>query len=159
MRPSPRTIGGGCVEPAASVRSRASSSMDSGAEQMGLPRRTGRELRAVFRGKTPTHRRYRDHLTVIVGATIGVDLVCTVLAYFLERHARGTEIHTFGSAFFWVSTQLLTVSSSLKNPISFGGRALDIFMEAYAITVIAALAGATGAFIQKRGRELDAKAD
>jgi hypothetical protein len=49
------------------------------------------------------------------------------------------------------------VSSQLKDPISFGGRALDIFMEAYAITVIASLAGSTGAFIQRRGMDLDAK--
>jgi hypothetical protein len=35
---------------------------------------------------------------------------------------------------------------------------LDVFMEAYAIIVIAALAGAFGSFIQKRGLELDAKA-
>jgi hypothetical protein len=124
---------------------------------MGLPRRTGRELRAVLRAETPTHRRYRDHLTVIVAATIGVDLLCAVLAYFLERRAPGAEIHTLGSAFFWTSTQLLTVSSQLKDPISFGGRALDIFMEAYAISVVATLAGSTGAFIQKRGHELDAK--
>jgi hypothetical protein len=122
---------------------------------MRLMGRAARELRAVFRGETPTHRRYRDHLTVIVLATVGIDLVCTVLAFFLERGAAGTEIHTLGSAFFWTSTQLLTVSSSIKDPISFGGRALDIVMEAYAITVIATLAGATGAFIQKRGLELD----
>lgn len=111
----------------------------------------------MFRAETPTHRRFRDHLTVIVLATIGVDLVCTVLAYFLERHAAQTEISTLGSAFFWTSTQLLTVSSSIKDPISFGARVLDIFMEAYAITVIAALAGATGSFIQKRGLEPDAR--
>jgi hypothetical protein len=43
----------------------------------------------------------------------------------------------------------LTVSSSFKDPISPGGRVLDVFMEIYAITVIAALAGAFGAFIQK----------
>jgi hypothetical protein len=124
---------------------------------MGLMRRTGRELRAVFRAETPTHRRYRDHLTIITVVTIGVDLLCTVLAYFLERHAAGTEIHSLGSAFFWTSTQLLTVSSQIKDPISFGGRALDILMEAYAISVVATLAGATGAFIQKRGLELDAE--
>jgi hypothetical protein len=124
---------------------------------MGLMRRTGRELRAVFRAETPTHRRYRDHLTMIVLVTIGVDLICTVLAYLFERHAAGTEIHTLGSAFFWTSTQLLTVSSQMKDPISFAGRALDIFMEAYAISVVATLAGATGAFIQRRGVELDAK--
>jgi len=120
---------------------------------MGLMRRSGREFRGILRAETPTHRRYRDHLTVILVATIGVDLVCAVLAYLLERHAPGTDIHSLGSAFFWTTTQLLTVSSQLKDPISFGGRALDIFMEAYAISVIAALAGATGAFIQKRGLE------
>jgi len=125
---------------------------------MELMRRTGRELRAIFRAETPTHRRYRDHLTIIVVVTIVVDLLCSVLAYFLERHAAGTQIHTLGSAFFWTSTQLLTVSSQISDPISFGGRALDIFMEAYAISVVATLAGATGAFIQKRGSELDAKA-
>jgi hypothetical protein len=122
---------------------------------MDLMRRTARELRAVLRAETPTHRRYRDHLTMIVVVTIGVDILCTVLAYLLERHAAGTEIHTLGSAFFWTSTQLLTVSSQMRDPISFGGRALDIFMEAYAISVVATLAGATGAFIQRRG--VDAK--
>jgi hypothetical protein len=122
---------------------------------MRAMRHAGGELRAVLRAETPTHRRFRDHLTVIALATIGIDLLCTVLAYFLERHAAGTEIHTLASAFFWTSAQLLTVSSQLKDPISFGGRVLDIFMEAYAITVIAALAGATGAFIQKRGLELE----
>jgi hypothetical protein len=111
----------------------------------------------VFRGETATHRRYRDHLTVIALATVGVDLICAVLAYFLERHAGQTEIRTLGSAAFWTTTQLLTVSSSLKDPISVGGRVLDVFMEAYAIIVIGALAGAFGAFIQKRGLEIDAK--
>jgi hypothetical protein len=125
---------------------------------MRVLRNAGREIRAVFRADTPTHRRFRDHLTVIAIATIGVDLLCAVLAYFLERHAAQTEISTIGSAFFWTTTQLLTVSSSIKDPISFGARVLDVFMEAYAITVIAALAGATGAFIQKRGVELEGRA-
>jgi hypothetical protein len=74
----------------------------------------------------------------------------------LERQAAKTEIKSFGSALFWTSTQLLTVSSSIKNPISPGGRVLDVLMELYAITVIAALAGSFGAFFQKRGEELEA---
>ena len=35
---------------------------------------------------------------------------------------------------------------------------LDVLMEIYAITVIAAVAGAMGSFPQKRGQEIDAKA-
>ena len=69
-----------------------------------------------------------------------------------------TEIKTFGSALFWTTTQLLTVSSSIKNPISAGGRVLDVFMEIYAITVIATLAGAMGSFLQKRGEEISEEA-
>ena len=120
---------------------------------------SGREVRDVFRAATATHRRLRDHLVTIVVATAGVDLVCTVLGFFLERHSAQTEIKTLGSAAFWSTTQLLTVSSSIKNPISTGGRLLDIFMEAYAITVIATLAGAVGSFLQKRGVEIDEQAE
>jgi hypothetical protein len=118
----------------------------------------GRELRDVLRGATATHRRLRNHLTTILVATIGVDLVCATVAFLLERTASETEVKTFGSAIFWTTTQLLTVSSQLKNPISTGGRVLDVFMEIYAITVIATLAGAIGSFLQKRGEEIDAKA-
>jgi hypothetical protein len=117
--------------------------------------RAAREVRDVFRGATKTHRRLRGHLTAIAIATLGVDLVCAIAAFFLERHAQQTEIKTFGSAAFWTTTQLLTVSSQLKNPITPGGRLLDVFMEAWAISVIAMLAAAFGSFLQKRGQELE----
>ena len=92
---------------------------------------------------------------VIIVATVGVDLLFAIAAFLLERHSQQTEIKTFGSAAFWTTTQLLTVSSQLKNPISPGGRILDVFMEIWAIVVIATLAGALGSFLQKRGQELD----
>lgn len=116
---------------------------------------SGREVRDVFRAATATHRRLRDHLLTIAVATVGIDLMCAIVAFILERHSQQTEIKTFGSAAFWTTTQLLTVSSQIKNPISTGGRILDVFMEAYAITVIATLAGAIGSFLQKRGAEID----
>jgi len=45
-----------------------------------------------------------------------------------------------------------------RNPISPGGRLLDIVMEAYAIAVIETMAGSFGSFLQKRGVERDAQA-
>lgn len=117
------------------------------------------ELHKVARAATRTHRRLRDRLVTIALATLGIDLICAVAAFMLERHAAQTEIKTFGSAFFWTSTQLLTVSSQMKNPITTGGRVLDVFMEAYAITVIAALAASMGSFVHKRSLEIDAEAD
>jgi hypothetical protein len=113
------------------------------------------EVRDVVRARTPTHARLRDSLVGIVLATVGVDLVCAVLALVFERHASQTQVMSFGSALFWTSTQLLTVSSSIQNPISTPARVLDVAMEVYAITVIAGLAGAMGAFLVKRGHELE----
>lgn len=116
-----------------------------------------REARDVLRGATATHRRLRDHLLAVTLVTVGVDLVCAILGFLLERHSQETDIKTFGSAIFWTTTQLLTVSSQIKNPVSAGGRVLDIFMEIWAVSVIATLAGAFGSFIQKRGQEIDEK--
>ena len=116
---------------------------------------TARELRDVLRGASATHRRLRDILVAVTLCTVGVDLLCAILAFVLEHHSRQTDIKTFGSALFWTTTQLLTVSSQLKNPLSVGGRILDVFMEIYAITVIASLAGALGSFLQKRAQEAD----
>jgi hypothetical protein len=118
---------------------------------------SAREFRDVLRAATATHRRLRDHLVTITVVTVGVDLLCAIAAFLLERHSQQTEIKTLGSAAFWTTTQLLTVSSQIKNPISSGGRILDVVMEIYAITVIAVLAGAIGTFLQKRGEETKGK--
>ncbi len=88
-------------------------------------------------------------------ATVGVDVLCAIAAFLFEHNAKQTELKTIASAAFWTTTQLLTVSSSITNPVSIGGRLLDIVMEVYAITVIATLAGAIGSFLQKRGQEID----
>lgn len=123
---------------------------------LDVVREAAGEGRNVVRGGTPTHRRLRDRLVAIGLATVGFDAVCAVLAFLFENHQKQTQIKSLGSALFWTTTQLLTVSSSIQNPISFPGRVLDIGMEIYAITVIGALAGALGAFLIKRGEELDA---
>ena len=115
----------------------------------------GREIYHVARASTTTHRRLRDRVTAIAVATIGVDLICSALVFFLERDGRVTQIKTFGNALFWTSAQLLTVSSNFTNPVSTGGRILDLFLELWAITVIATLTGAVGSFLNKRAEEID----
>jgi hypothetical protein len=123
---------------------------------LGVLRGAAAEVRDILRAGTPTHGRLRDRLVAIALATVGFDVLCAVLAFLFEHHQKQTQIESLGSALFWTTTQLLTVSSSIQNPISSLGRVLDIVMEIYAITVIGALAGALGAFLVKRGEELDA---
>lgn len=120
--------------------------------------KAGRELRAVARATTPAHSELRDRAVALGVATVGLDLICALLAYLFEHGAPHTELKTYGDALFWTSTQLLTVSSQLQNPFTTAGRILDVFMEAYAISVVAALAGSVGAFLVKRAREAEVAA-
>jgi hypothetical protein len=113
------------------------------------------DIHAVARAATPTHAHLRDRLVAVSAVTLLVDLVASVAVFFLERHAHGTQIHTFGDAVFFTTTQLLTISSSVANPLSDGGKVVDLVLELYAITVVASLAGSFGAFFQRRGHERD----
>ena len=112
-----------------------------------------REVRDVFAGATPTHRHLRDRLVVLWSVTLVVDLVCAVLIFLFERHEAQTPITDVGTALFFSSTQLLTVSSQLQGPFSAPGRMLDVFMEFYAITIVTALAGSFASFLHRRGTE------
>jgi hypothetical protein len=112
-----------------------------------------REVVHVVGRKTPAHSELRDRVVAILAVTVVVDLMCAVLVYYLERHGPGSEIHSFGTALFWTSGQLLTVSSQLKNPVTGGGQVVDVAMEAYAITVVASLAGSFGAFFHMRSAQ------
>jgi hypothetical protein len=114
-----------------------------------------REIRKVARGATPTHDHLRSRILFVLVATVLLDAIASVMIFAFERHANGTEITNIGDALFWTSTQLLTVSSQLPNPISTPARVLDVFLQAYAISVVAVLAGSFGAFFHRRGIERD----
>jgi hypothetical protein len=109
----------------------------------------------VARGDTPTHQHLRSRLAFIIVASVVLDAVASVLVFVFERHADGTQITTLGDSLFWTSTQLLTVSSQLPNPISTPARVLDVLLQAYAISIVAMLAGSFGAFFHRRGIERD----
>jgi hypothetical protein len=117
-------------------------------------RRSGvQEIRDVLRAETPTHLFLRSRLLFVGGATIVIDAVASVLILLFEKNADGTHITNFGDSVFWTTTQLLTVSSQLPNPISTPARVLDVFLQFWAISVVAVLAGSFGAFFQRRGWE------
>lgn len=108
------------------------------------------EAARVARPDTRVHLRLRQHVVGIVTLTLGVDLVSAALAFVFEHGAKGSQIKSFGSALFWTTTQLLTVSSQLPNPVTTPARILDVFMEIWAVTVVASLAAAFGAFLMRR---------
>jgi hypothetical protein len=118
-----------------------------------MPKTLAQELRDIFHAATPTHLHLRNRLASIAMVTLIVDAIGSVLVFMFEHHAKGTDITNFGDSVFWTTAQLLTVSSQLRNPVSTGGKVTDIFLELYAISVVATLAGSWGAFFHRRGME------
>jgi hypothetical protein len=116
-----------------------------------------REMVRVVTAATPAHAHLRSRIAFLFVATVVVDAVGSVLIFLFERHAPGTAITNFGDSIFWTSTQLLTVSSQLPNPISTPARILDIGLQAFAISAVAVLAGSFGAFFHHRTAEKEAE--
>ena len=71
------------------------------------------------------HRRLLARLLLAFGLSIVVFLAGTVLIWVSESGQKGGSIHGFGDAAFFCSVQLLTVSSSMTNPLTLVGKVVD----------------------------------
>jgi hypothetical protein len=118
--------------------------------------RASRGLVAVARGKGHAHKHLRDRLLAIIWVTIALDVICTLIVFFAERHSGGTQIHNPWEAFLF-STSQLTTASSVDSPASEVGKVLELFFDVYAITVVATLAGSFGAFFHKLSQDREAR--
>jgi len=105
----------------------------------------GEELRRLFRWEE-RHRRLLARLLIALGLSLVVVAIGSVLVWYYERGVKGTDIHSFGDALFFVLVQVLTVSSSLKNPLTAAGKVIDVLLEAWAVFVVTAIAGSFAAF-------------
>ncbi len=92
------------------------------------------------------HRRLLSRLLIALGLTLVIDLAGSVLVWLTERHAHGTDIHTFGDALFFATVQLLTISSQLANPLTAAGRVVDVVLQVWAVVVVASIGGSFAAF-------------
>ena len=92
------------------------------------------------------HRRLFARLLIALGLSIVVFAVGTVLIWVFETGQKGGDIHGFGDAAFFCSVQLLSVSSSMTNPLTSAGKIIDVGLEVWAIFVITAVAGSFATF-------------
>lgn len=92
------------------------------------------------------HRRLFARLLLAFGLSVVVFAAGTVLIWVFESGQKGGDIHGFGDAAFFCSVQLLSVSSSMTNPLSSAGKIVDVCLEAWAIFVITAVAGSFATF-------------
>jgi hypothetical protein len=98
------------------------------------------------------HRRLVARLLIVLGLTVAIDVAGTIAVFLLERHVKNGDIHNLFDAFFFTTVQLLTVSSQIKNPLTTGGRVVDIGIELWAVIAVAGSAGAVASFFQSGDR-------
>jgi hypothetical protein len=92
------------------------------------------------------HRRLLARLLIALGLSVVVFAVGTVLIWVFESGQKDGDIKGFGDSAFFTAVQLLTVSSSIKNPLTSVGKIVDVGLEAWAIFVLTAVAGSFATF-------------
>jgi hypothetical protein len=103
------------------------------------------ELSRLFT-REERHRRLFARLLLAFGLSVVVFAVGTVLIWVSESGQKGGNIHGFGDAAYFCAVQLLTVSSSMTNPLTPAGKIVDVGLEAWAIFVVTAVAGSFATF-------------
>ena len=103
------------------------------------------ELRRLFTWEE-RHRRLAARLIIAFGLSLVVLAAGSVLIWAFESSKKGGNIHGFGDAVFFTAVQLLTVSSSITNPVTAAGKVVDVALEAWAIFVVTAVAGSFASF-------------
>jgi hypothetical protein len=94
------------------------------------------------------HRRLLARIMLAFCLSVVVDLAGGLLMWVLESGKKGSDLHGFGDALFFSTVQILTISSSLKNPITSAGKVVDVLLEFWAIFVVTALAGSFATFFK-----------
>ena len=92
------------------------------------------------------HHRLFARLLLAFGLSLLVFVVGTALIWACENGQKGSDIHGLGDAAFFTAVQLLTVSSSQKNPLTSPGKIVDVVLEIWAIFVVTAVAGSFASF-------------
>ena len=92
------------------------------------------------------HRRLLARIAIAFVLSVAVDVAAALVIWSLESGVKGGDIDGFGDALFFSTVQILTVSSSFKNPLTSGGQIVDVFLELWAIFVVTAIAGSFASF-------------
>jgi hypothetical protein len=92
------------------------------------------------------HRRLAARLIIAFALTLVVLAAGSVLIWIFESGKKGGDIHGFGDAAFFTAVQLLTISSSITNPVTAAGKVVDVALEMWAIFVVTAIAGSFASF-------------
>jgi hypothetical protein len=98
------------------------------------------------------HRRLLARVVIAFGLSLVVDFICATFMWHYEKGLQGSDIHGYGDALFFSTVQILTVSSSVRNPVTHAGQIVDVVLEFWAIFVVTAVAGSFASFFSTGDR-------
>jgi voltage-gated potassium channel len=98
------------------------------------------------------HRRLLARVTIALSLSVIVDVCGATLMWAYERGPQDSSIHGFGDALFFSTAQIVTVSSSFKNPVTHAGQVVDVMLEFWGIFVVTAIASSFASFFPSGDR-------
>jgi hypothetical protein len=107
----------------------------------------------ILRAKTRAHRHLRNRLLALFVVTVVTTLLFALGMFPIERNARGADIHSYATAAYRSTGQLLTYGSSLSDPVTHAGRIPEITMDVYGLVVIGTLTASIGAYFIGRAEQ------
>ena len=111
-------------------------------------------IKMLFHRSPPhPHNVLRRRLLEALVLVAVVDAVGTFLMWLFENDVSPGAIHNIWDAFFFTTVQLLTVSSQMPNPLTTGGRVVDIVLELTALFLVTGIAGVFASFFLDLGKQ------
>lgn len=103
------------------------------------------EFRDLFLGKEERHRRLHGRLLAILVLSLILDLAIATALFFVDN--KGGVYHNFGKAFIYTTEQLVTGGSSFPiSTTSWWAHGIEVFLDIYMVTVVAAVAGSFASY-------------
>lgn len=116
--------------------------------------------RLIFSLRLLTSGFRRGDLKLFGGVAAALFLNGVGIVYFLERHADGANIHTFGQALWWGAATVSTVGYGDVYPVTTGGRITAVMLMILGFTVLAVVtAQISSSFIVQATRDRAASSE
>jgi hypothetical protein len=90
------------------------------------------ELARLFT-RSERHRRLFARLLIAFGLSLVIFVVGTLVIWATESGQQGGDINGIGDSAFFCAVQLVTISSSIKNPLTPVGKIVDVALEMWGL--------------------------
>ena len=89
-------------------------------------------------------------LIYVLGSTVGLIYLCSLVMVEVERHAPGSRIRDFGDAVWWAFTTITTVGYGDITPVTFEGRLIAVVLMIGGVALLGTVTAALASWLVER---------